>query len=111
MKTDILDTLFRSRTVVSELLIATVPSTPEETQLLRRLLQRRDGITGAINQIIEANFAISVVNLPERILELESASDDLQAIASNLDGVRAAVGIVDELIGVVLQIAGLPVTA
>lgn len=96
MKSEVLDVLFGARDSISEILIATIPSTPQELAAVRQLFARRDKLTGAINQVIEAAF--KPVDISRDLDAIQEISTKLEHVARNINGVRDAIGIVDQVV-------------
>src|SRR5215813_9966377 len=104
MKTEILDELFGARDALSDMLIKLQPTTEAETEEMKRLVARRDRLTGAINAIIAAEFDDLAKGLPERVASLAERTKELTSLKNRLDQVSAAIGLVDQIVQVASSI-------
>jgi hypothetical protein len=104
MKPDVLDQLFDIRDRLSDLLIELKPETAEEREEFNRLQRRRDGITGAIAQIIATDFKNSGPDLARMIDDLEARAKDLCKVKKTIDGVKDGIQIADQVAQLVTAI-------
>jgi ABC-type transporter Mla subunit MlaD len=107
MQTDILDTLFTARDVVSDIIIAQTPANPAHKKLLEKLMQRRDQLTGAIQQVINAEFAKTGTQLTQAIASLESSTAQLKDVANTIDNVSSVISIIDQIVQLVGEVVAL----
>ena len=109
MKTQVLDTLFSARTAVSTLIINLSPTTPGEVSLMNSLMQRRDALTGAINQTIEQTFNDLAPGLDKAEADLQAQTTKLTQLSTTLPSITQAISFVDSIVqavGNILKLAG-----
>jgi len=68
------------------------------------LLQQRDRLTGAINQLIETDFKDATVDLTKNISDIDSATTQLKNIGNGLAALQKAITIADTVVKVVASI-------
>lgn len=105
MKSDLLDTLFGARDQISDVLIETVPTSPDELQMVRQLFMRRDRLSGLINQVLETMFKPR--DIAGELDALDQISGKLARVARNISGVRDAIDLTDQAIKVVTSLVAL----
>lgn len=101
MQADTLDTLFSARDVVSDMIIAQTPSDAAHKKLLEKLMQRRDQLTAAIQQVINARFTKTSAELTQSITNLENTTGQLKDLGSTLASVSSAINLVDQIVQMV----------
>jgi hypothetical protein len=107
MKTDVLDTLFKARDAVSDMIISLTPVDAGQKKLLEKLMQRRDQLTAAIQNVINAEFTKSTAALTQEITKLEGVTEQLRGLASSIDKVTTAIGFIDQVLQLVASIIAL----
>ena len=107
MRSDVLQNLFAQRDLISDMIIDLKPKKPSERDQLQALMQRRDRITGAINQVIAANFNEAANGLADKISALEKKTDQLSKLGKTIDNVKTWIKVVDEIIQLVVTILAL----
>jgi len=104
MQTDVLDTLFTARDAVSDMIISLTPVDAGQKKLLEKLMQRRDQLTAAIQNVINAKFTKSTAELTQEITKLEGLTEQLKALSSSIDKVTTAIGFIDQVLQLVASI-------
>jgi hypothetical protein len=107
MKLDLLEVLLRIRSHYTELIVHSAPKTDPEVDEVRRLVQLRDQLTTAANQIIEGQMAASVTGVEEAQAELGRLEEDLAEVARRLADVRRAIELGLKVLTVVAHVVSL----
>ena len=111
MGAELMKNLFDQRDALSDMIIEIKPRNEEERNQLRTLMQRRDGITGAINQIIAQKFNEVAEGLEDKISALKELTDRLNQLGRKIDQVQAAIQIADQTLKLISAILALAVSA
>jgi hypothetical protein len=101
MQTDILDILFTARDAVSDIIITQTPANPAQKKLLEKLMQRRDQLTAAIQQVINAEITKIGTQLTQVVARLESSTAQLKELTNTIDNVSSVISLVDQIVQLV----------
>ena len=108
MKNDVLQALFSARDEVSNMLIQVSPgdggNQGQGNQQMQTLLGRYNSLTGAINQVIAANFNDLASGLQQAEDNLQAQVSQLQKINQTLANVANVVKAIDGVLQIVGQI-------
>ena len=107
MRTDVLQNLFAQRDAIASMIINIKPRNDSERKRLQALMQRRDRITGAINQVIAAQFNEAAKGLADAVSALEKKTEALNSLGKTIDDVNTWIKTVDEIIQLVVAILSL----
>jgi len=110
MRADILQNLFAQRDTVSDMIIDLSPNNDSERDQLHTLMQRRDRITGAINQVIAVKFNETAAGLADKVSDLEKKTDQLNKLSKTIGNVNTAIQIADQIIKEATSILALAVS-
>src|SRR4051812_41130049 len=107
MKLELLEVVLEIRSHYTDLIVRSAPKTEEEVAEVRRVVQLRDQLTVAANQIIEGRFTASVNGLEHAHAELTKLNRDLESVVSKLLNMKAAIDLGVKVISVVARIVSL----
>lgn len=105
MKTEVLDTLFGDRDQLSDMIIDLTPGDdPAQKAAFQKLVQRRDRLTGTINDLIACDFNAAAQGLNAKVAELDAQSAELQALDKKVQNISAAIQVTDQIVQLVMDI-------
>lgn len=104
MQQEILDTLFDDREKLSNLIIQLAPTTPEQVKQLQALMQRRDRLSMAIQDVINQDITNSTAGITNACKQLDEASTELTKLAGTFADVASAITLVDQVVNVVAAV-------
>jgi len=97
-KTDTLQYLFGARDAVSNMIINSTPDSDDERKQLRNLMQRRDRLTGAINQVITSEFNEAAKGLDDQVSAFENKTEELNGLGKTINDVEKWIEVVDAIV-------------
>jgi hypothetical protein len=104
MREEVLQNLFAERDAISDMIIDIEPQNDDQRTQLQTLMQRRDRITGAINEVISAAFNEAAAGLAGLVSDLEKQTGALKQLGKTIDDVAGWIALVDEIIKLVVSI-------
>jgi len=104
---DILNNLEEQRDQLSEMIINNTPVNKTQMEQLQTLMDQRDAITGAINQIIASKFNEAAAGLAEKVSALEKLTEKLKKLNKTMDNIDNAIKIGDQIIGLITSIVAI----
>jgi tRNA A22 N-methylase len=107
MQTEVLDTLFAARDVVSDIIIAQTPADAEHKKLLEKLMLCRDQLTAEIQEVINAKFNKNNAELMQAFTDLENRTAQLKDLKNTIDNIASVISFVDQVIQTAGQIVAL----
>ena len=96
--------LIAAREQVDTLVNSLAPSSEEEEEEFRRLRERSEALTAAINDVLERPFPSFGKGMQERVDALQKASARLLRIENNLVGVKEAIALTDKIVSIAVSI-------
>lgn len=99
--------MIAGRAELDRIFIHAQPKTTAEADEVRALFDRTLVLTRQIDTLIDAEIAASLADMQRWTAELAPITAELRSFAANIDGVVAALGLIDRLLQVVVAIVAL----
>ncbi|MGA3281361.1 MAG: hypothetical protein ABSD50_10305 [Smithella sp.] len=107
---EILQNLFDERDALSDIIINSTPKNDNDQKKMQAVMQQRDTITGAINQIIANKFnEVAATGLADKISDLAKLTDKLNALDKTLKNIDTVIQIADQSIKLITSIIAIAV--
>ena len=104
---ELIKELIAGRAELDRIFIHAQPTTTAEADEVRALFDRTVVLTCKIDELIDAEIKASLADMQRWTAELAPITAELRSFAANIDGVVAALGLIDKLLKVVVAIVAL----